>query len=213
MAKSSESVSTPIDSSNDDSEGNDLNQSKLSNASFLITIWIVIASTVMFWVFKSDISEFGSQLMMRHGQDRVDLVLFLITSISCTPVVLPVWCYVPSGLLLGYGILRLATVMALGSAVGSITTFAIGRFFSNTSWAKRRFPRILKHPWTHGKSKMYVTWILLVGTASPIPCDIVYAAAGAKRYPAVPFFCLMVAGRFVRYISLGLMFRYLLDWS
>ncbi|UCC43473.1 MAG: DedA family protein [Candidatus Zixiibacteriota bacterium] len=167
------------------------------------------SSTVLAWIFNKEISLFGADLMMRYGQNQVDFVLFLVTAVSCTPLVLPVWGYALVGMTLGYDLLRLASVMALGSAVGSLVTFAVGRYFSNNAWVKRKFPAIRKHPWTHGKSKKYVTWVLFIGTASPIPCDVVYAACGAKRYPVLPFFLMMVSGRLVRYTYLGGLYGYL----
>ena len=121
---------------------------------------------------------------------------------------LPVWGYVVAGAALGMSIVRLSAVMALGSALGSYITFMIGRYMGDRAWVKRRFPDLHKNHWTHGKSRLYVTLILFFGTASPLPCDVIYAACGAKRYPAIPFVITMVAGRFVRYIYLGYGFLY-----
>jgi membrane protein YqaA with SNARE-associated domain len=88
----------------------------------------------------------------------------------------------------------------------------IGKYFSNTEWVKNRFPNIHKHPWTHGKSMKYVTLLLFIGTASPIPCDVFYVACGAKKYPTLLFWVTMVAARFVRYMYLGYGFKYFGDF-
>lgn len=183
--------------------------SKSNNiGSIIATVAIMVSSTAIVWYFNDDIKGYGSYLLNSYGQDWIDVFLFLLTSVSCTPLVLPVWGYVLIGMGMGFGILRLATVMAFGSATGSLVTYFIGKFFSNNNWVKKKFPTMLKHPWTHGKSKKYVTWILLVGTASPIPCDVLYAACGAKRFPPLVFYITMVAGRFVRYTYLAVFFKY-----
>ena len=147
--------------------------------------------------------------MKAYGRNYVDLVLFGLTAVSCTPLMLPVWGYALVGVALGYDMLRLAVVMAFGAALGSLVTFVLGRFFARQAWVQRRFPRILNHPWSQGRSKKFVTWTLFLGTASPIPCDVFYAACGAKRYPVVTFLAMMLAGRFVRYIYLGFGFKYI----
>ncbi len=174
----------------------------------IITGIIIAVGMIIAGIYKEQITVFGEELMTRYGRQWVDIFLLLITFVSCTPLMLPVWCYALIGVAMGFNVFRLSAVMAVGSAFGSLTTFYLGRFFGNREWVKKRFPNILNHPWTEGKSKLYVSWILFLGTASPIPCDVLYAACGVKRYPAVPFLLLMIAGRFVRYIYLGYGFHY-----
>jgi membrane protein YqaA with SNARE-associated domain len=99
--------------------------------------------------------------------------------------------------------------MALGSATGSLVEFYMGRYFGESAWFKKRFPNVHKHPWTHGRSKWYVTGMLFLGTASPLPCNVFYIACGVKRYSGVLFWVTMVAARLVRYTYLGLGFKYL----
>jgi membrane protein YqaA with SNARE-associated domain len=84
----------------------------------------------------------------------------------------------------------------------------LGKHYGGSAWIKKRFPNIRKHPWTHGKSRFYVTLMLFLGTASPIPCDVFYVACGVKRYPTVMFWVTMVLARFVRYCYLGYGFKY-----
>ena len=178
----------------------------------LATLIIVLAGAILVAIFRTDINEYGVALLTRFGQNWVDVILFFVTAISCTPIMLPVWGYAVAGAALGLSVVRLAAVMALGSAVGSYTTFSIGRYMGDRAWVKRRFPDLHKNPWTYGKSRMYVTMILFFGTASPLPCDIIYAACGAKRYPALPFVITMVAARFVRYVYMGYGFLYVSDF-
>ncbi len=185
---------------------------KAQLAPIIVTVVIVAAGIVFAGIYKEQITGFGEDLMTRYGRGWVDVILLLITFVSCTPLMLPVWCYALIGAAMGFNIFRLAAVMGVGSAFGSLTTFYLGRFFANREWVKKRFPNMLNHPWTEGKSRIYVSWILFLGTASPIPCDVFYAACGVKRYPAVPFLMLMIAGRFVRYIYLGYSFYYLSEF-
>ena len=177
----------------------------------IITVSIIVMGIVLTAIFNNDIVAVGNYLLTHYGQDWMDGVLFLITAISSTPLALPIWAYALVGIHLGYTVLRLAIVMALGSATGSMVTFWLGRYFSNTKWVKRHFPNIHDHPWTKGRSRTYVTWLLFIGTASPIPCDVFYVACGAKKYPTWLFWVTMVAARFVRYVYLGYGFKYFGD--
>jgi len=174
----------------------------------VVTLSIILMGIVLTAIFKDDICAVGNYLLTHYGQDWMDGMLFLITAVSSTPLALPIWAYALVGIHLGYSVMRLAVVMALGSATGSMVTFWIGRYFSNTSWVKNHFPNIHEHPWTKGRSRTNVTWLLFIGTASPIPCDVFYVACGAKKYPTWLFWVTMVAARFVRYIYLGYGFKY-----
>lgn len=176
--------------------------------SVLATIGIIVAGIILVVLFREPINAFGVDLMIRYGQEWADVILFLLTAVSCTPLVLPVWGYAILGVALGYHVVRLAVVMAFGSALGSLVTFGVGRYFSERPWVKRRFPGIHRHRWTHGKSKKFVAWILFIGASSPIPCDVLSVACGVKRFPPVLFLITIVAGRFVRYLSLGYGYEY-----
>lgn len=178
-------------------------------APLLITVIIVCSSTFIVWVFKEPINKFGVDLISHYGQGWADILLFLFTAVSCTPLVLPVWGYALAGVAIGYHVLRLAAIMALGSTLGSFVTYAVGRYFSDNAWIKRRFPNLLKHRWSRGKSKTFVGWMLFLGTASPIPFDALYAVSGAKRFPSLLFILAVLGGRLVRYLYLGIAFKYL----
>ncbi len=199
----------------DDGEQESNRSKKSGLTSILVTVAIIVCGIVLSAIFNDDIKAIGEQLMTTYGQEWVDGILFLLTAISSSPLALPIWAYALVGIGLGYGIIRLAVVMALGSATGSLITFIVGKYFGESKWLKRKFPSVHKHPWTHGKSRWYVTLMLFVGTASPIPCDVFYVACGVKRYPTLLFWVTMVAARFVRYCYLGYIFKYApgaLDW-
>ncbi len=171
--------------------------------SVAITVGIILMGIVITAIFKDDIFSFGQDLMTRYGQDTVDFILFALTAVSSSPLALPIWGYALVGVAMGYNVIHLALVMALGSATGSLVTFLLGRFFGNRDWVEQKFPNLHRHPWTHGRSRWMVTLFLFLGTASPLPCDVFYAACGLKRYPTALFWVTMVAARFVRYLYLG----------
>jgi membrane protein YqaA with SNARE-associated domain len=181
---------------------------KSSLLPILLTVGIIVLGIVLSAIFNDDVRRAGEYLLTTYGQGWVDGILFLLTAVSSTPLVFPIWPYVMIGVTLGYGILHLALVMALGSATGSLVEFYMGRYFGESAWFKKRFPTVHKHPWTHGRSKKYVTWMLFIGTASPIPCNVFYIACGVKRYSGLLFWVTMVAARTVRYIYLGAGFKY-----
>ena len=174
----------------------------------LTTIAIILSGLVISAVFKDDILSFGKHLMVTYGESWVDVILTVVTAISSTPLALPIWAYELIGIALGYSVLRISIFMALGSATGSLVTFLLGKHFGNGQWVKKRFPNVHKHPWAKGKSRRVVSLLLFLGTVSPIPCDVFYVACGAKKYPTVPFWLIMVAARFVRYIYMGYGFLY-----
>jgi membrane protein YqaA with SNARE-associated domain len=177
----------------------------------IVTAVIVVAGLVLTAAFKEDILAYGQYLMRTHSAVWVDWILLIISAVSSTPLALPIWAYTIVGIALGYHVVRLAAVMAIGSATGSLVTFMLGKYYGNSAWVRRRFPNLHKNSWTHGKSRTYVTLLLFLGTASPIPCDILYAASGAKLYPTSLFWVNMVAARFVRYVVMGYAFIYFRD--
>ena len=157
------------------------------NLTFVVTVFMIITSIVLPFVFREEIVNIGQTLLLRYGQDRIDFILYLITTVSSTPLALPVWIYAVLGSMLGYEPLRVILVMGLGSMTGSTITYFIARLFGKSKFVKRNFPNIENHPWTRGRSIWVISLILFTGAASPIPFDILYAACGLKRYPIFLF--------------------------
>ncbi|MCK4655847.1 MAG: hypothetical protein KAT85_02410 [candidate division Zixibacteria bacterium] len=180
-------------------------------SSILITIGIILGGIVLASVFRDNILRFGEHLLITSGETWANVILFLLTAISSTPLALPVWVYAVIGASLGMHVVRLSVVMAFASATGSLVTLFLGRYFGNTAWVRRRFPRIHDHPWTEGRSRTFVTALLFVGTASPIPCDVLFVACGAKKYPVLLFWVTMIAARFIHYLYIGYGFTYFRD--
>lgn len=180
--------------------------------SVLITAGIILAGIIIVAIFREDINGYGIELMHRYGSDRIDIVLFLVTAVSSSPICLPVWQYVLIGIALGYNVVRLAVIMALGSASGSLITYFFGRYFGQTGFVAKRFPGAREHPWVQGRSRLYVTLALFLGTASPIPFDILYFACGIKKYPPLLLFAACASGRIIRYLYLGYGFDFFSAW-
>ena len=176
--------------------------SKFINLTFAFAALVVITSIVIPLLFREEIISLGQDLLIRYGQDRIDLILYLLTTISSTPLALPVWIYAVLGAMLGFEPVRLIIVMGLGSMSGSIITYYIARYFGKSRFIKKNFPNIENHTWTHGRSKRVISVILFLGAASPIPFDIMYAACGMKRYPMLLFAP-------ITFISFSIKFTYL----
>ncbi|MFB3148177.1 MAG: hypothetical protein ACE10J_05880, partial [Thermodesulfobacteriota bacterium] len=124
------------------------NFSSAINLSFAITVLMIITSIVLPLVFREEIISFGQTLLFSYGQERIDFILYLITTVSSTPLALPVWIYAVLGSMLGYEPLRLILVMGLGSVTGSTITYFIARYFGKSKFIRRNFPNIENHPWT-----------------------------------------------------------------
>jgi len=163
------------------------NFSSAINITLVVTVLMVITSIVLPLVYREEIVSIGQTLLFRYGQDRIDFILYFITTLSSTPLALPVWIYAVLGSMLGYEPLRLILVISLGSVTGSTITYFIARFFGKSKFVQRNFPNIENHPWTKGRSIWVVSLILFTGAASPIPFDILYAACGMKRFPVLVF--------------------------
>jgi len=157
------------------------------NLTFVVTAFMIITSIVLPLLFREEIVNIGQTLLLRYGQDRIDFILYLITTVSSTPLALPVWIYAVLGSMLGYEPLQLIIVMGLGSMTGSTITYFIARYFGKSNFIKRNFPNIKNYPWTEGSSIWVVSLILFAGAASPLPFDVLYAACGMKRFPMVLF--------------------------
>lgn len=180
--------------------------------SVLISVGIIIGGIVIVAIFQDEINAYGMALMQKYGRRQVDIILFLLTAVSASPLCLPIWQYVLVGTAMGYSVIRLSVVMALGSAVGSQITYYVGRYFGETKFVKRRFPNAGEHPWVQGRSRLYVSVLLFLGTASPLPFDVLYFACGIKRYPPHLLYVLTATARFIRYLYLGYGFTFFSSW-
>ena len=176
--------------------------SNLVNVTFIFAALVVLTSIVVPLIFRDEIVSVGQALLLRYGQERIDIILYLITTVSSTPLALPVWIYAVLGAMLGFEPIRLIIVMGLGSMTGSVITYFIARYFGKSKFIRRNFPNIENHPWTEGRSKRLISVILFLGAASPIPFDIMYAACGMKRFPVTLFVP-------ITFISFSIKFTYL----
>ena len=160
---------------------------KTFNLTILFALIVIVTSIILPFIYRDEIVGIGEALLMRYGQESIDLILYGLTTISSTPLALPVWIYAVLGSMLGFDPVRVIIIMGLGSMSGSTITYFLARYFGKSAFIKRNFPNIEKHPWTEGRSLWVISLILFIGAASPIPFDILYAACGLKRYPVLLF--------------------------
>ncbi len=164
----------------------------------LFTVLLIAASIFVPLYFRQDALRLGEMLFHKYGQERFDIFLYLMTSISSTPIALPVWVYAIFGTMLGYEKVRLVIIMATGAATGGTLTYMLGRYFGRTQFVKRHFPNIENHKWTEGRSMHVVSLILFLGTASPIPFDFMFAACGVKQFPLPVFWLVIISAWIVK---------------
>jgi len=160
---------------------------KTLNLTLVFALIVILTSIILPFVYRNQIVSIGETLLLRYGQENIDLILYMVTTVSSTPVALPVWIYAVLGEMLGFDPVRVIIIMGLGSMSGSTITYFLARYFGKSNFIKRNFPNIERHPWTEGRSLWLISIILFLGAVSPLPCDVLYAACGLKRYPVLLF--------------------------
>jgi membrane protein YqaA with SNARE-associated domain len=163
-----------------------------------ITLLMLLASSVVSFLFGERLLDFGGSLITSYGQRNADVILYLITAASSSPLTLPVSAYAVLGTLLGYEPGRLVTLIALGAVTGSSVSYFLGRCFGDRPFVRRRFPDVQNHRWTKGRSLRVVSLMLFGGALSPIPVHPLYAACGMMRYPAALFIPIVFLGWWIR---------------
>ncbi|HVY55819.1 MAG TPA: VTT domain-containing protein [Thermodesulfobacteriota bacterium] len=163
-----------------------------------VTVVMVLVSSGVSVLFGERLLDLGEDILTSYGRTNTDIMLYLVTSISASPLTLPVSAYAVAGTLLGYEPGRLITIIALGAVTGSSVSYLLGRCFGDSPFVRRRFPEMENHSWTKGRSLKIVSLILLGGAMSPIPVHPMYAACGMMRYPAALFLLLVFLGWWVR---------------
>ena len=164
----------------------------------LVTFGMLLASTAVSLFYGERLPGFGEGLLTSYGQRNTDIMLYLITAVSSSPLTFPVTAYAVLGTLLGYEPGRLITLIALGAVTGSSVSYILGRCFGHTRFVRRKFPEVQNHRWTKGRSLRVVSLLLLGGAMSPIPVHPMYAACGMMRYPAVLFIPIVFPGWWIR---------------
>jgi membrane protein YqaA with SNARE-associated domain len=168
---------------------------KLAAAVMLV---MVLTSSGVSVLFGERLLDLGENLLTSYGRTNTDIMLYIVTAVSSSPLTLPVSAYAVVGTLLGYEPWRLITLIALGAVTGSSVSYLLGRCFGDTPFVRRRFPEIENHSWTKGRSLRVVSLILLGGAMSPVPVHPMYAACGVMRYPAALFVLIVFLGWWVR---------------
>lgn len=164
----------------------------------LVTFGMVLASSAVSLFYGERLLDFGESLLTSYGQRNTDIMLYLITAVSSSPLTFPVTAYAVLGTLLGYEPGRLITLIALGAVTGSSVSYILGRCFGDTRFVRRKFPEVQNHRWTKGRSLRVVSLLLFGGAMSPIPVHPMFAACGMMRYPAVLFIPIVFLGWWIR---------------
>lgn len=170
------------------------------------SIWVILLAAFLMLLASSAVSalygekflDIGESLLTSYGQRNTDIILYLITAVSSSPLPLPVSAYAVFGTLLGYEPGRLITLIALGAVTGSSVSYILGRCFGKTQFVRRKFPEVETHCWTKGRSLKVVSLILLGGALSPLPAHPMFAACGMMRYPAVLFIPIVFIAWWIR---------------
>lgn len=164
----------------------------------LAALLMLLASMTVSALFGGKLLDLGEGLLRSCGQRNTDIILYLITAVSSSPLPLPVSAYAVFGTLLGYEPGRLITLIALGAVTGSSVSYLLGRHFGKTPFVRRKFPEVESQSWTKGRSLKVVSLILLGGALSPLPAHPMFAACGMMRYPAVLFIPIVFLAWWIR---------------
>lgn len=165
----------------------------------------LVAALLATHLHEEELVAVGHALLARSGAGRLYLILFGLAAISSTILPLPVWVYVFTAVALGLDYLTASLVVALGSSLGSVSSYALGRYVRGRNPAALRVSDATLARW-RDRSRPYVGAALFVGTVSPLPMDVLYLVCGALRFPAAAFLCLVTAARIVRYVAMGYLF-------
>ncbi len=156
-----------------------------------ITILLVIAISVVLWVFRHEIAGL---------KDYAYLGVFVVSLASSATVLVPVpgiVVFVP--LLMTLNPVLVGLVGAAGSIIGETTAYAAGRSGSNLANRGKRYEQVA------GWMKKRGSLIVFLFAALPIlPMDVAGIVAGALRYPFWKFVLLGWLGKNIKYVSLML---------
>ena len=170
------------------------------------SVWVILLAALLMFLASSAVSalygekflDLGESLLTSYGQRNTDIILYLITAVSSSPLPLPVSAYAVFGMLLGYEPGRLITLIALGAVTGSSVSYFLGRYFGKSPYVRKKFPEVETHRWAKGRSLRVVSLILLGGALSPLPVHPMFAACGMMRYPAALFIPIVFLAWWIR---------------
>ncbi|NIM48486.1 MAG: hypothetical protein GTN62_02240 [Gemmatimonadales bacterium] len=180
-------------------------QPRQHRANLILFLALILGAFVITELYREEIVGFGSGLLTKVDTGGLYVILFLISAISSTLVPLPVWIYVFTCVALGFDYITCSVVIALGSTLGSASSYALGRYFRHGRFLERRLNEATLQKW-QTRSRYALAAVLLFGTISPTPMDLIYAVSGVLRFPALGFVMLVTTGRVVRYVAMGYIF-------
>lgn len=179
---------------------------KISQNTIMTAIFLLIFLVIFLFMYvnKEQVGDFGNRLLKKCDRNGVYLMLLLLTTLSSTIIPLPVWAYVGTAIYLGLNPFGIAIVSGIGTTLGSCTTYALGRYFSDVKWVTRRFHTTEKKIAT-AKNKFagYGAFILFLVALTPFPSDPYYFGCGFFKFPFFVYAPVVLVARTLRYLIMG----------
>lgn len=165
----------------------------------------LISLIILSQVYKEEILSLGNGILVKYHKSHLYMILFLLSAVSSTLIPLPVWIYVFTSVALGFSYVECAVMVGLGSALGSTSSYVLGRCSHHSSFFVKRIDKEKIEKWRQ-HSQLWIGAALFCGTVSPVHMDLFYAAAGLIRFPSFFFLSLVTSARVIRYILIGYFF-------
>jgi membrane protein YqaA with SNARE-associated domain len=172
---------------------------------FWAILALILTLVILSQIYREEVVEIGNALLAKSQKSDLYVLLFVLAAISSTVIPLPVWIYVYTAVALGFPCVECSIVIGLGSFVGSLSSYVLGRCFCNTTFFLRRFGQRNAGKWGE-RSRTICGFALFFGTVSPVPMDSLYVVSGIIRFPSLAFICLVSTARVARYLIMGYLF-------
>lgn len=167
---------------------------------FVITL-VLLASTL----YRPELEALGRGLLSRFGNGGLLLGTFLADAFH---VPIPPQFYLFVTVTSGTPQLPALGLIGLGSLLGGLCAYCVGRWLSHRALARRWFARAearIEHLFAR-----YGIWAVVLGSLGPIPFSTLCNTAGFYRMPARPF-ALFILLRIPRLLFFYLIIR--LGWG
>lgn len=172
---------------------------------FLLILVFGAGLGILSFFFEPQLTALGQRLFDRWHAENVYATLFLLSAAGSSLLPGPVWIYVFAAVTLGFPFLASSLAVALGSALGSTSSYIVGRFFGSKAWLARPFNPERLGRWEN-QSRFWLAAVLFAGSIGALPMDLFYLASGFLRFPAALFLCLIATGRIIHYVTMGYLF-------
>ena len=145
----------------------------------------------------TDFKEFIFEAVQQWG----DIGLFLFSYFESIIQPFPVDPFIISVVLMGGNVFNAVLFSSLGSILGAITAYFLGKKFGEPIVLKL----FKKKHYDQGTVffKKFGIFTILLGAASPIPFKLVVWMAGIFEMPFIPFLIMVCIGRTFRFFLVG----------